>query len=71
MFLPSKVVAFSWKFLYDQIPTRVNLSMMNVLPTDAPQCCTFCETVDESSIHLFLHCEVAVRVWQGVMGVIG
>jgi len=27
-----------------------------------------CVRVDESSIHLFLHCEVAGRVWQGIMG---
>jgi len=26
-----------------------------------------CERVDETSIHLFLHCEVAGRVWLGIM----
>lgn len=35
---------------------------------DASRACTFCDRVDESSIHLFLHCDVAGRVWQGIMG---
>jgi len=64
---PSKVVAFSWKLLYDRIPTRVNLAIRNVLPTDAPRHCAFCERFDESSSHLFLHCDVAMGVWQGIM----
>ena len=64
---PSKVVAFSWTLIHDRIPTRVNLSVRNVLPPDALRCCALCERVDESSIHLFLHCEVAGRVWHGVM----
>lgn len=65
---PSKVVAFSWKLLYDRIPTRVNLLVRNVLPTDASHLCTLCGRGEESSIHPFLHCEVAGRVWRDMMG---
>jgi len=68
---PSKVVAFSWKLLYDRIPTRVNLSVRNVLPMDVPRVCTLYERVDDPSIHLFLHCEVAGRVWRDIMGLVG
>ncbi|KEH34551.1 hypothetical protein MTR_3g063130 [Medicago truncatula] len=32
---PSRVVAFSWKLLYDRIPTKVNLAVRNVLPMEA------------------------------------
>ena len=71
---PSKVVAFSWKLLDNRIPTRLNLAVRNVLPIfnvlplmDAPTSCAFCERVDESSIHLFLHCDVAGKVWKGIM----
>lgn len=32
----SKVIAFSWQLLLDRIPTRVNLAMRRILPTDAP-----------------------------------
>jgi len=31
---PSKVVAFSWKLLHDRIPTRANLAVRNVLPSE-------------------------------------
>ena len=51
----------------NRIPTRMNLLVRNVLPTDVPTCCALCERGDESSLHLFLHCEVAGRVWQGVL----
>jgi len=64
---PSKVVAFSWKLLYDRILTWVNLADRNVLPAEAPRHCAFCERFDDSSSHLFLHCDVTMRVWQGIM----
>jgi len=64
---PSRVVAFSWKLLYDRIPTKVNLAVRNVLPFEASRLYTFCDRVDESSTHLFLHCEVASRMWQDIM----
>jgi len=60
---PSKVVAFSWKLLYDRIPTRHNLALRNVLPPDEPLLCVLCEDSEESSTHLFLHCQVASKVW--------
>lgn len=53
---PSKVVAFSWKLLYDRIPTRRNLTLRNALPPDAPLLCVLCDSTEESSTHLFLHC---------------
>lgn len=31
---PSKVVAFSWKVLLNRIPTRINLSRRNVVPSN-------------------------------------
>jgi hypothetical protein len=63
----SRVVALSWKLLYDRIPTKVNLAVRNVLPMEASRLCALCERVDESSTHLFLHCDIAGRVWQGIM----
>jgi len=64
---PSKVVAFSWKLLYDRIPTRRNLALRNVLPPDVPLLCALCENSEESSTHLFLHCQVASMVWEWLM----
>lgn len=64
---PLKVVAFSWKLLLDRIPTRVNLHVRNVLPSEAPLACVLCGNGVETSNHLFLHCSVASRVWMNVM----
>ena len=37
-----KVVAFSWRLFLDRIPTRVNLHVRNVLPSDAQLACVLC-----------------------------
>lgn len=50
---PSRVVAFSWKLLYDRIPTKVNLAVRNVLPLEASRLCALCERVDESLLISF------------------
>lgn len=63
-----KVVAFSWKLLYDRIPTRCNLALRNILPPDVPLLCALCENSEETSTHLFLHCHVASKVWNQLMG---
>lgn len=65
---PSKTVAFSWKLLYDQIPTRSNLAFRNVLPPNVPLSCVLCDGSVEVSTHLFLHCQVSNKVWQLTMG---
>lgn len=60
---PSKVVAFSWKLLLDRIPTKINLERRNFLPSSASLNCTLCGGGDESSAHIFFHCDVVLRVW--------
>lgn len=59
---PSMVIAFSWKLL-DHIPTKTNLARRNVLP-HASLNCDFCGGGgEESSSHVFLHCDVVFNVW--------
>jgi hypothetical protein len=73
---PSKVIAFSWQFLYDRIPTRCNLDYHHVLAPEAPKDCVGCVGIVESSSHLFLHCSSAISIrydvfrWLGVVVVI-
>lgn len=55
---PLKVVAFSWKLMYDRIQTQINLCVRNVLPLGATTSCVLCNVSEESSNHIFLHCEV-------------
>ena len=64
---PSKVVAFSWKLLHDRIPTSANLDIRNCLPTGVAPNCSLCATERESSIHLFLHCDLAKDIWLRLM----
>jgi len=58
---PSKVMAFSWKLLLDRIP-RVNLEVRNCLPPEEGANCFWCVLGRESSIHLFLHCDMAREI---------
>ncbi|MCI51546.1 F-box family protein, partial [Trifolium medium] len=48
---PSEVIAFSWKLLYDRIPTRSNLEVRGLLDTNLPWECVGCVGSVESSIH--------------------
>jgi hypothetical protein len=68
---PSKVVAFAWKVLLNRVPTKVNLATRNALGPEDSTRCVLCNAMEESSRHLFLHCEVASRVWCKLMVWIG
>lgn len=63
----SKVVVFSWKVLINRIPTRDNLALRNVLVPETSNLCVLCDMKEESSLHFFLHCDVAYMVWMKVM----
>ena len=65
---PSKVAAFAWKVLLNRAPTKANLALRNVLASDAPLLCVFCNRREENVLHLFLHCDVACAVWYKLMG---
>ena len=64
---PSKVVAQAWKVLLNRVPTEVNLALRNVLNLEVSTLCVLCNGAEESSTHLFLHCDVASLVWSKLM----
>lgn len=64
---PSKVVTFSWLEIIDRIPTRSNLAWRHVLAPGESRECVFCAHGEETSTHLFVHCEVAVLIWRKLM----
>jgi len=64
---PTKVLDFSWILLLDRIPTKVNLDKRRLLGNEDSKRCVFCDTYDESTLHLFLHCEIIDKVWREVM----
>jgi hypothetical protein len=53
--------------LLDRIPTRENLASRGVLNVEASNICVLCGRVEETTLHLFLHCEVMLKVWKRVM----
>jgi hypothetical protein len=60
---PSKVIALSWRLLYDLLPTKDNLRSRGVVQNPMDGNCCRCNLCPETSNHLFLHCSVAHRVW--------
>lgn len=64
---PFKVSAFVWKAFLNRIPTCLNLEVRNCLPPDIGNNCVWCVSVPKSSTHLFLHCDLAWKVWSKVM----
>jgi len=65
---PSKVVALTWKALWDRIPTKQNLARRKIIDLTASKDCLWCEVVEETSIHLFIHCRMACSVWTKILG---
>jgi len=64
---PSKVIAFSWMAFLDRIPTRSNLVLRRVLTQEDPRNCVMCGHREETTTHLFLHCDMAwLFDWLGV-----
>ena len=64
---PSKVVAFSWMTILNRIPTRSNLALRHVLAQGEVTTCVMCGHGNETTSHLFLHCDVAsLIIWRKV-----
>ncbi|MCH99933.1 putative ribonuclease H protein, partial [Trifolium medium] len=67
---PSKVIAFSWQLMLDRIPTKQNLALRGV-QTGNDMMCMFCNMKVETSVHLFLHCDFAAKIWYKITRWIG
>ncbi|MCI17694.1 F-box family protein, partial [Trifolium medium] len=68
---PSKVIAFSWKLLYDRVPTKENLLVRGVIQQHMGGSCVWCDVAPESSSRLFLHCKMAHVVWYEIFKWLG
>jgi hypothetical protein len=68
--VPSKVCAFSWQLLLDRIQTKDNLLKRRIIQEQQGQCVT-CGLVRETALHLFLHCNLAAKIWYDIMRWIG
>jgi hypothetical protein len=68
--VPSKVCAFSWQMLLNRIQTKVNLCRRRIIQQQ-DTLCVLCGAVEESTTHLFLHCQKSALVWYAVMKWLG
>ncbi|KAK8564308.1 hypothetical protein V6N12_036434 [Hibiscus sabdariffa] len=62
MRVPHKVQCLNWFILLDRLPTLQMLSMRGVPLLEIE--CKWCGTGMDALDHIFLHCEVARRVWE-------
>jgi hypothetical protein len=60
--IPLKVVLFAWRLFRDRLPTKSNLIRRGVISGDAISCVAGCG-LEESSEHLFLHCNIFGAIW--------
>ncbi|KAL8509474.1 hypothetical protein ACS0TY_016621 [Phlomoides rotata] len=60
---PLKVIAHSWRVLWDRLPTKVNLRRRNILNSSHNLKCVLCNEKDETGRHIFFECEVSYKIW--------
>ena len=61
--VPPRVEVFCWPVVTSKVVTVDNLRKKGVTYTNILDTCTMCGKENETINHLFLHCEVAVQVW--------
>jgi len=61
--LASNIIVFLLDSACRRIPTRKNLDQHKVIDQESLRPCVLCEGREETSNHLFLHCEVSRNVW--------
>jgi hypothetical protein len=66
--VPPRVAFFVWTAALGKILTMDNLRKRNIIATEW---CCMCKKSGESIVHLLLHCEVAVEVWNMVCQLFG
>ncbi|KAL5167040.1 putative ribonuclease H protein [Glycine soja] len=63
--IPSKIAVFTWRMLWDRLPTKSNLRARQVQILDMT--CPFCRRVEENASHIFIHCIKIQPIWWETM----
>ncbi|KAH1247510.1 hypothetical protein GmHk_06G017402 [Glycine max] len=59
--IPPRALTFAWRFLWDRLPSKENLSRRQVdLANDL---CPFCQSNSKSASHLFFTCQKGLPLW--------
>jgi len=64
--VPLKVVLFAWRLFRDRLPTKDSLLRRGVISFDSRLCVAGCDS-EETSSHLFLHCNSFGSVWHLIL----
>ena len=59
--VPLKVVLFAWRLFRDRLPTKNNLIRRGVITNEVCLCTAGCGS-EETSDHLFLHCNIYASI---------
>ncbi|CAL5388149.1 unnamed protein product [Camellia sinensis] len=62
---PPKIKAFGWLVWWDRIATANLLLRHHIIHT--PIHCAFCGNVEESTVHLLVHCYYSWRIWSVIV----
>jgi len=60
--VPLKVSIFAWQMLRERLPTKSNLVIRGIIPSDARLCAAGCGHVEDTT-HLFLSCPTFGAIW--------
>jgi len=60
--VPLKVSIFAWRLLCERLPTKSNLAVHGIIPTEARMCVASCGHVEDTT-HLFLSCSTFGAIW--------
>ena len=65
--LDTKLIWFEYKIIYRIIPTNRHLSILKIKDNSL---CNFCNTFEQTILHLFLHCEHVISFWNALQNLI-
>ena len=68
--VPLKVSILAWRLLRDRLPTKRNLLRRGIIQPSANLCAVRCGNI-ESSLHLFIHCDIFGALWQHIRNWLG
>lgn len=69
--IPFRIKAFGWRVLLNRILSKDQLSHRGIISNYYDIVCVLCIEVEESTFHLFLGCDFALKVWREVSSYIG
>ncbi|KAL8532344.1 hypothetical protein ACS0TY_008806 [Phlomoides rotata] len=61
--VPLKTITHSWRFLWDRLPTKINMLRRNILNSQSNLKCVLCNNKEETAKHIFFECEMSHKVW--------